>query len=60
MMRILGKKVFETFKVPPKRFTNILLELHDILPNESDLVNKIEFLQESLDEIISRSDRIDR
>ena len=57
MMRTLGKEVFETFKVPPKWLTNFLLELHDILPNESDLMNWIEFLQEALDKTISRCDR---
>ena len=57
MMRILGK-VFEIFKVAPKRFTRFLLELHDVHPNESDFVNRVEFLQEDLDEIISRCDRI--
>jgi len=45
-------KVFEEFKVPPKWFTRFLLELHDILPNESGLMNWIEFLQEDLDETI--------
>jgi len=29
----LDKEVFETFKVPPKRFTKFLLELHYVLPN---------------------------
>ena len=38
MMRILDKEVFEAFKVPPKWF-RFLLELHDVLPNESGLVN---------------------
>jgi len=60
MMRTLGKEIFETFKVSPKWFTSFFLELHDILPNESDLVHKIEFFQEGLDEIIPRSDGIDR
>jgi len=51
MMRILDK-VFKAFKVPPKRFTMFLLELHDVLPNESGLMNWIVFLQEDLDETI--------
>ena len=50
MMRTLDKEVFEAFKVPPKRFTRFLLELHDVFPNESVLMNWIEFLQEDLDE----------
>ena len=48
MMRTLDKEVFKTFKVPPKWFTRFLLELHDVLPNESGLMNWIEFLQEDL------------
>ena len=59
MMKTLGKEIFETFKVPPKWFTNFLLELYDILANENGLVNKIEFLQEGFDEIIPRSVGID-
>jgi len=51
MIRTLGK-VFEMFKVH-KRFTISLLELHDILPNESGLVNKIEF-SKILNEIIPK------
>ena len=31
MMRTLDKEVFKAFKVPPKRFTRFLLELHDVL-----------------------------
>ena len=50
MMRTLDNEVFEAFKVPPKRFTRFLLELHDVLPNENGLMNWIEFLQEDLDE----------
>jgi len=49
MMRTLDKEVFKAFKVPPKWFTRFLLELHDVLPNESGLMNWIEFLQEDLD-----------
>ena len=52
MMRILDKEVFEAFKVPPKRFTRFFLELHDVLPNKSGLMNWIEFLQEDLGETI--------
>ena len=52
MMRTLDKEVFEAFKVPPKRFTRFLLELHDIFSNKSGLVDWIEFLQEDLDKII--------
>jgi len=48
------------FKVPPKRFTRFLLELHNVLPNESDLVNWKEFLQEDLDETIQQCDRTNR
>ena len=59
MIRILNKEVFEAFKVPPKRFTRFLLELHNVLPNESGLMNWIEFLQEDLDETISGCDRAD-
>ena len=59
MMRTLDKEVFEAFKVPPERFTRILLELHDCLPNERGLMNWIEFLQEDLDETIPRCDRAD-
>jgi len=50
MMRTLDKEVFKAFKVPPELFTWFLLELHDSLPNESDFINWIEFLQEDLDE----------
>jgi len=60
MMRTLEKEVFEAFKVPPKRFTRFLLELHDIFSNESGLVNWIEFLQEDLDETIPGCDRAGR
>jgi len=60
MMRILHKEVFEVFKVPPKRFTRFLLELHDVFPNESGVMNWIEFLQEDLDETIPGCDRADR
>ena len=52
MMRTLDNEVFEAFKIPPKRFTRFLLELHDVFPNESGLINWIEFLQEDLDETI--------
>ena len=52
MMRTPDKVVFEAFKVSPKRFTRFLLELHDIFPNESGLMNWIELLQEDLDETI--------
>ena len=38
-VRTLDKEVFKAFKVPPKRFTRFLLELHDVLPNESGLVD---------------------
>jgi len=60
MTRTLDKEVFEAFKIPPKRFTRLLLELHDVLSNDSGLVNWIEFLQEDLDEIIPRCDGTDR
>ena len=60
MMRTLGKKVFEAFKMPSKQFTRFLLELHDVLSNESGLMNWIEFLQEDLDETISGCDRAGR
>jgi len=60
MMRILDKEVFKAFKVPQKRFTELLLELHDILPNESSLMNWIEFLQEDLDKIVPGCDRAGR
>ena len=52
MMRTLDKEVFEAFKIPPKQFTRLLPELHDVFPNESGLMNCIEFLQENLDETI--------
>ena len=51
MMRTLDKEAFETFKVH---------ELHDVLSNESGLLNWIEFLQEDLDETIPGRDRADR
>ena len=44
MLRILDKEVFEVFKVFPKWFTRFLLELHDVLPNESGLMDWIKFL----------------
>ena len=50
MIRTLDNEVFEAFKVPLKRFIRFLLELHDVFPNESGLVDWIEFLQEDLDE----------
>jgi len=46
------------FKVPPKKFTRFLLKLHYVFPNESDFIDKVEFLYEDLHEIISRCDRI--
>jgi len=60
MMRTWDKEVFKAFKVPPKWFTRFLLELHDVLPNESGLMNWIEFLQEDLDKIIPGCDRAAR
>ena len=57
MMRILDKEVFKAFKVPTKWFAWFLLELHDIFPSESDLMNWIELLQEDLDETIAGCDR---
>ena len=60
MMRTLDKEVFKAFKVPPERFTRFFLELHDWLPNESSLMNWIEFLQEDFDETILGCDRADR
>ena len=54
MMGTLDKEVFETFKILSKWFTRFLLEMHDVLFNDSGLVNWIEFLQEDLDEIIPR------
>ena len=45
-------------KVPPKCLTKFLLELHDILSNQSGLVNRVDFLQENSDEIIPRIDSI--
>ena len=60
MMRTLDKEVFKAFKVPPKQFTRFLLELRDVLPKESGLMNWIEFLQEDLDETIPRCDRAGR
>ena len=60
MMRTLNKEVFKAFKVPPKRFTRFLLELYDVLLNESGLMNWIELLQEDLDETIPRCDKADR
>jgi len=59
-MRTLDKKVFKAFKVPPKPFIRFLLELYDVLPNESGLMNWIEFFQEDLDETIPRCDRARR
>jgi len=59
-MRALDKEVFEVFKVPPKWFTRFFLELHDVLSNESGLMNWIKFLQENLDETISGCDRASR
>jgi len=59
-LRTLAKEVFEMFKIFLKWFTKFLLKLHDILPNESVLVDGIKFLQEKLDKIIPRSDRINR
>jgi len=44
----LGKKVFEMFKVPPKWFIKFLLELHDILSNESDIMDKVNFFKKTL------------
>jgi len=57
MMRILDKEVFKAFKVPTKWFAWFLLELHDILPNESGLIDWLEFLQEDLDETIPQCER---
>jgi len=59
-MRTLDKEVFEAFKIPSKWFTRFLFELHDVLPNESGIVNWVEFLQEDLDEIIPQCDGTDR
>jgi len=47
-MRTLDKEVFEAFKVPPKWFTRFLLELYDVLPNESGLINWIELFKKTL------------
>jgi len=48
MMRTLDKEVFKAFKVPLKRFIRFLLELHDVLPNESGLVKWIDFFKKTL------------
>ena len=56
MMKTLDKEVFEAFKIPSKWFTRFLLKLHDVLPNESDFIDWIEFLQEDLDETIPGCD----
>jgi len=53
MMWTLNKEFFETFKIPPKWLIRFFLELHDVLSNESGLVNWVEFLQEDLIETIS-------
>jgi len=60
MMRTSDKEVFEAFKVPPKQFTRLLLELYEVFSNESDLMNWIEFLQEYFDETITWCDRAGR
>jgi len=46
VMRALGEEIFEIFKVPPKRFTWILLKLYYVFPNEGGFVDRVEFLQE--------------
>ena len=48
MMMTLDKEVCDAFKIPPKWFTRFLLELHDVLSNESGLMNWIEFLKKTL------------
>ena len=48
----LGKEIFEAFKVFSKRFGCFLLKLHYVFSNESDFIDRVEFLQEGLDEII--------
>ena len=60
MLRTLDKEVFKAFKVPPEWFIEFLLKLHDRHPNESGFMNRIEFLQENLDETIQGCDRTGR
>jgi len=48
MMRALGKKIFETFKVFPKQFVYFLLELHYVLANESNFVDRVDFFKKAL------------
>jgi len=55
-MRALSLEIFKSLKVSPKWLARFLPELHDILSNEGNFVNWVEFLQEGLDEIIPRRD----
>ena len=49
---VLGKEIFEAFKVFSKQFRCFLLTIHYIFPDKSSLMDRVEFLQEGLDEII--------
>jgi len=48
----LGKEIFEAFKVFFKRFGCFLLTQHYIFSDKSGLMDRVEFLQKGLDEII--------
>jgi len=41
LMGTLDKEIFKAFKIPPKWFIRFLLELHNVLPNKSGLMNWI-------------------
>ena len=56
MVWTLGKEVFEILEIFPKRFVRILSKLHDVLPNESSLMNQVEFLVENLNKIVPKRD----
>jgi len=51
-MGALGKEIFEAFKVFLKQFDCFLLTLHYAFSDKSSLMNKVEFFQDGLDEII--------
>jgi len=44
VMKALGKEIFETFKVSLKKFTRVLLKLHNFLPNEGSFMDMVKFL----------------
>jgi len=58
VVKVLCLEMFESFKVSPKRLIGFLFELHEVLSDQHSFVNRVKFLQEDLDKILPRGDRV--